>query len=843
MGKKLVIVESPAKAKTINKILGKDYIVKSSVGHIRDLPLSSLGVDVENDFSPQYVVVKGKQKVIAELKQAAKECDSIYLAPDPDREGEAIAWHLQQVLSPAPDKEFHRIRYNEITPTAVREAFNRPGEIDQHLVDAQQARRILDRIVGYKVSPMLWRRIRRGLSAGRVQSVALRLLCEREEKVTAFVPEEYWVIGAQVRKVVIPLDPFTVMLSRVDGEKVDIKTEKQASAARQDLEGRQLRVAEVATKEVKRRAPPPFITSTLQQAASTQCGFSPSRTMSTAQRLYEGVNLGSGPVGLITYMRTDSLNISRDAQDACRKLITSEFGPEFYPESPNVYKSRQSAQEAHEAIRPTDVNRSPDSLSKALGGPELRLYRLIWQRFVASQMVPARIEQRTIKIEAVPDEQRKTEYLFQANDSEVKFPGFMRVLGDPDKDDPDKKEDGGREQIPGLTEGEPLIALEWLCDRKETQPPPRYTETSLIGTLESNGIGRPSTYAQIIQTLQDRTYVNRERRTLFPTDLGMQVSALLVETLGELFNVAFTASMEEALDNVERGLADWTSMLGDFYGRFQEWMEGTQLPPADTEAVQRSLALFSQVTEWAPEVKRGKRTYSDESFVQSVAKQLEDGKKPITQRQLETLLKIACRYRKQIPEVTDVVTELGQAELLDRPDSRPAKASTMRKFEILAQVDLDERTREFIESLKQRADGGRGLTEAQLGALDRVLVSHSRQIEGFDLMKEELELSETKPEEDNESGPLLAALSQVKEWKPPVKRGNREFNDESFFASLSKQYENRGALSIRQRAAMKRMLSRYREQIPDFEQLSQKFELGKSKGRRPRSRGRSSKQE
>ena len=395
MGKKLVIVESPAKAKTIGKILGPGFMVKSSVGHIRDLPERTLGVDVEAGFVPKYVLSKGKAKVVAELKKAAQACEAIYLAPDPDREGEAIAWHLQETLADcAKDKPVHRIQYNEITQRAVRAAFENPGVIDMQRVDAQQARRVLDRIVGYMVSPMLWRRLKKGLSAGRVQSVALRLVAEREREIQAFQPEVYWVMGATVRREEEPLDPFTVRLARVDDEKPSIGDEQTAKALLDDLEGCSLRVSAVRRRESARRPLPPFITSTLQQAASSVCGYSPNKTMSIAQKLYEGVELGGGgPVGLITYMRTDSVNIARDAQTAAHDFIVDKYGEDYYPEKPNIYKSRASAQEAHEAIRPTDVTRTPASLKGILDGPELRLYELIQN--VSSRAKQGVIEQKT----------------------------------------------------------------------------------------------------------------------------------------------------------------------------------------------------------------------------------------------------------------------------------------------------------------------------------------------------------------------------------------------------------------------------------------------------------------
>ena len=819
MGKKLVIVESPAKAKTINKMLGKDYKVTSSVGHIRDLPERSIGVDIEHDFTPKYVVAKGKKSVVSELKKAAKSCDVIYLAPDPDREGEAIAWHIEEALKDScKDKQFVRVTYNEITPRAVKAAFDSPGEINMHRVDAQQARRILDRIVGYKVSPVLWRRLRRGLSAGRVQSVALRLVCEREDAIDKFVPEAYWVLGAQVRKLVMPLDPFNTKLVKVGGEKAEIKSADQAKGILEDLEGRDLRVKEIATRNVQKRPSPPFITSTLQQAGSSVCSFSPQRTMSLAQQLYEGITIGGDATGLITYMRTDSFRISPEAQTACRDFVVSTFGEDFVPEKPNLYRSRSGAQEAHEAIRPTDVTRTPDQLQGKLEKAQWRLYKLIWDRFVASQMSPAEIAQRTVRIDAQPDETRTTEYVFQAGTSEVKFPGYMKVWNTKSKS---TSSDGEAEQqLPPLREGEPLICLEWLNERKETKPPARFSEASLVKELEENGVGRPSTYAQIISTLTTREYVKSEKRTLSPTELGREVNALLVKDLGELFDVGFTAAMEASLDEIENGDVRWTEMLSDFYKRFEVWMVKTEVPPADITAVERVLGLFDSVTSWAPEYKRGKRTYSDEKFVESIREQLAEDKKKVSVKQLETLIRMAARYRDQIQDLVPVVTELGHKDILDAPDAQPPKPSTEKKLDLLQTLGLDEKTADFVGSLKARVAGGRCLTEAQLRALNNLVVGQSDKIEGFEAIKETLDLPVDQAEKDETTGILVEAMVPVKDWKEPVKRGKRVFDDKAFYESLSEQYQQKGFLTPRQQAALKRMVRRYRDHVKNYDAVA-----------------------
>jgi len=832
MATKLVIVESPAKAKTINKILGKDYIVKSSMGHIRDLPVKRLGVDVDKDFEPSYEVVKTRVKVVKELTDAAKKCDEIYLAPDPDREGEAIAWHLQELLSKVTkDKPFFRIQYNEITPRAVRAAFDHPSVLDMNRVNAQQARRVLDRIVGYKVSPLLWRRVKRGLSAGRVQSVALRLVCEREKEVVAFVPEPYWILGAMVRKLVAPLDTFAVKLTRMNDKKIEIKTPELAAEIQSDLDGCKLTVKEVKTRTVNRRAYPPFITSTLQQAASTFCGFSPRRTMSVAQKLYEGVDLGSGPEGLITYMRTDSVAISADALTSCRAFISKQYGDEYLPEKPNVYKSRSSAQEAHEAIRPADVMRTPGQMKPHLEASELKLYRLIWERFVASQMPPAKVEQSTaVILSDAASSPKGSIYQLQATASATLFLGHRRVSGELEK----KKDDSDAiEALPELVSGEPLTCLEVLSESKETKPPARFTEASLVKQLEANGVGRPSTYAQIITTLQERTYVVSERRSLKPTELGMQTSDFLTESLGQLFNVSFTADMEAQLDNVEGGTLEWTAMLAAFYGPFTEWMEKSKGPAAEPEKIRRIIEALTAVKEWAPVVKRGRRTYSDEKFTGSIEEMLTEDK-AISMRQFEALGKIAARYRDQVPVLSEILTDIGLAELLLEPAGHEPDPVAMRKLGLLATVELDEGGRKFIDSLREQVESGRRLSPNQDGALNRTIMRNTKQIENFDAVREELGLEEVDIPEDTESGPLLEAVANVAEWKPAVKRGKREFDDKSFYDSLNLQFGQRGHLSDRQRAALKRLARRYREQIPGFEALAKTYDIAEPKPKKPK---------
>jgi len=837
MSKNLVVVESPAKAKTIGKMLGKDFLVKSSVGHIRDLPEREMGVDLEHQFTPKYVISPKKTKVVEELRKAAKECDVIYLAPDPDREGEAIAWHLREALKAAcKGKPVYRVQYNEITPRAVREAFEHPGEIDMKRVDAQQARRVLDRIVGYMVSPLLWRQVRRGLSAGRVQSVALRLVCERERLIQAFRPEPYWVMGAIVRKLVAPVDNFSIKLTKIDGAKADIHAEDAARAVLDDLAGRPLRVADVRTRTVQRRPLPPFITSTLQQAGSSFLGLSPKRTMGLAQHLYEGLDFGQGPVGLITYMRTDSVSIARDAQGEARQFITSQYGEAFYPETPNVYRSRASAQEAHEAIRPTDVTRTPESLAGKLEPAALRLYDLIWRRFLASQMTPAQIAQRTGVIASAPPPAQQHQYEFTASASEVIFQGFLKVMeldirkvresGDETEDENDEVD-----RLPPLEKGESLELVDWVSDRKETKPPARYSEASLVKALEANGVGRPSTYAAIIETLDARAYITRDKRQLAPTDIGFQVCDLLVLKLNDLFDVGFTAAMEASLDKVEEGSVEWTAMMAEFYGRFSHWMALAKEPPADMARVNAVLSLLEEVREWAPPTKRGKRNYSDDAFTASIRDQIAKGVKSVSDRQLDALGRIAVRYREQIPDGETRLGAAGFAGMIEEERNAPPREVALRKFELLRAVEMDERQRKFFDSLAQQEASGRRLTPAQTAALDRALMRFAAVIPNFEQERQQLGIvaDSASMEPDHESGPLLEVMCKVTSWREPVKRGKATFDDKEFFESLSRQFKQRGGLSPRQRAALGKMLFRYKEQIPDFEETVQRLGLRKNK--------------
>jgi DNA topoisomerase I len=582
--KNLVIVESPAKAKTLGKYLGRDFQVKASVGHIVDLPKSKLGVDIKKEFKPDFHVIQAKKKIIDELKKAAKGKEHIYLASDPDREGEAIAWHIADQIAKN-HRRVHRVLINEITRKAVQDAIANPQELDRNKFDAQVARRILDRLVGYQISPLLWKKVRRGLSAGRVQSVAVRLVCEREKEIRAFNAQEYWSLTALLEGRVPP--SFKARLVQWRGHKLDVKkfrleSEPHIREVVDSLQGASWVIADVEKKERRRYPTPPFVTSKLQQEAARKLGFQPKRTMQLAQQLYEGVDLGDeGSVGLITYMRTDSTRVSNDALNAARRFIAGQYGKNYLPDKPNTYRSKKGAQDAHEAIRPTSLDYTPERVRHYLRRDALQLYTLIWDRFVASQMVPAVFDQTVFEIPV-------KEAVFRANGQQIKFDGFMKVYiegrderaakenGDDESEEDSQETDG---MLPNLQKGDALKLLSMDPRQHFTQPPPRYTQASLIKELDENGIGRPSTYAAIISNILDREYVLQdERRTLAPTDLGFLVTDLLVESFPDILNVEFTAGMEDELDKIEDGKEKWTKAMKRFYTPFAR-----DLKKAETE--------------------------------------------------------------------------------------------------------------------------------------------------------------------------------------------------------------------------------------------------------------------
>jgi DNA topoisomerase-1 len=573
MAKNLVIVESPAKSKTISKYLGKDYHVTSSMGHIIDLPKSKLGIDVENDFKPEYVVIADRKKHLAALKKEAKAASAIYLAADPDREGEAISWHIGNVLADK-KKKFFRVTFDEITKDAVTNAFKHPREIDMHLVNAQQARRILDRLVGYTLSPILWKKVARGLSAGRVQSVAVRLIVEREEEIKAFRPEEYWDIIAELkRKADQPAAKFPAKLEKYKADKIEIKTKHESDRIAAALHKEKFVVGDIREAKKRKAAPAPFTTSKLQQDSFNKFRYSGARTMQIAQTLYEGVEIGKkGAVGLITYMRTDSVKISGDAQAEAKSYILDKFGRKYYPDVPNVFKSKKSAQEAHEAIRPTLPLMEPDGLKQYLSPEQFKLYTLIWNRFIASQMSAAIYSQTSVDIKA-------GDYLLRTGATKVVFDGYTAVYGE----ETNKDDDEAKTKLPVLSVDEPLDLVGLLPSQHFTKPPPRYSDATLVKALEELGIGRPSTYAPIIQTITARDYVTRDSGYFRATELGIIVVKLLMEHFPKVLDVEFTARMEDLLDGIEEGEADWLIVLKGFYSPFMHTVDQAKLNMKDVK--------------------------------------------------------------------------------------------------------------------------------------------------------------------------------------------------------------------------------------------------------------------
>ncbi len=603
MAKSLVIVESPTKAKTIGKYLGGEYEVLASMGHVKDLPKRDLGVDIDNDFEPTYVVIPGKEKVLAQLKKSAKAAKEIYLAADPDREWEAICFHLAEELSgdgAKAKKVIRRVTFNEITKRGVQEGFARPTDIDRNLVDAQQTRRVLDRLVGYQISPLLWDRVRRGISAGRVQTVALRLVVEREREIRAFQKEEYWTLDAHLSAGKAPY--FDARLTRrleADGAlpKNELKVEngEQAEQLRAALEHARFAVGAVENKERRRNPLAPFITSKLQQDAGRKLRFSVKRTMALAQRLYEGVELGSeGLVGLITYMRTDSTRVSPDAVREAREFIGAQFGAGYLPEKPNNFPSKKGAQDAHEAIRPAAPSRDPESIKKYLGEDEYKVYKLIWQRFIASQMPAAVFDQTSVDVRATDSrEPAPVVYQLRATGSVLKFDGFLKVY-DESKDKSDEEDEALKHKLPPLAAGQALKLLTLKPEQHFTEPPPRYTEASLVKELEEKGIGRPSTYAAILTTIQDRGYVTKTGGKFVPSELGMVVTDLLVENFRDIFDPLYTAKLEEELDEIEEGREKWTDAMQDFYKKFKRNMAYAEKHMANIKRMEKPTELVCE---------------------------------------------------------------------------------------------------------------------------------------------------------------------------------------------------------------------------------------------------------
>lgn len=592
MSKALVIVESPAKAKTINKYLGKDFTVKASLGHVKDLPKRDLAVDIEHGFEPRYEVIEGKKKLIQELRQAAKKMDAIYLAADPDREGEAICYHLQEELEGGKNggPKILRVMFNEITQKAIEKAFESPRDVNLSLVNAQQARRVLDRLVGYKISPLLWDKVRRGLSAGRVQTVALRLIVDREKEIRAFQKQEYWTIDVDLSAKKPPV--LKARLIQAGEQKAEIGSDAAAQDILAQMEGAEYTVKSVLTREKRRNPVAPFITSTLQQEASRKVRFSVKRTMMLAQRLYEGVELGSeGAVGLITYMRTDSTRVSEDAVTEVRDMIRERWGPQYLPASSNIYKSKKDAQDAHEAIRPTSVARTPESLEGHVAEDELKLYRLIWMRFVASQMNPAVFDQTTIDVSARG--KNGLDYTFRATGSVPKFDGYLAVYQE-GKDSADADDEELKHKLPQVSQGELLRFRSINPEQHFTEPPPRFTEATLVKELEADGVGRPSTYASILSTIQEREYVKKEGGRFTPTELGMVVTQLLTESFDDIFDIKYTARMEQELDEIEDGKVDWRVSMREFYEKFEKDLTRAEETMTDIKRMEKPTDLLCE---------------------------------------------------------------------------------------------------------------------------------------------------------------------------------------------------------------------------------------------------------
>lgn len=845
MSKQLVIVESPAKARTIGRILPPEYIIKASMGHIRDLPENSFGVDIEHDFAPQYEESKARGHNLGELKTAAKNAQDIYLASDPDREGEAIAWHLQEVLRKInKNAKFHRVSFHEITRGAITRAFEAPGTIDMNRVDAQQARRVLDRIVGYQISPLLWSRIERGISAGRVQSVALRLVCEREREILAFIPKEYWVFEALFNPDAIPGRSFRAKLAKIDGQTIDVPDEKQAQELRALIDSATAwRIADLETAPRRKFAPPPFITSTLQQAASSAMGFTANQTMQTAQQLYEGITLANGPVGLITYMRTDAVNIAAEAQAACRDYIAKTFGADYVPPKPNFYKTKANAQAAHEAIRPTDVNLTPDMLRPYLNPAQLKLYTLIWRRFVACQMNPALLETTTVVVENPAPAAHV--FSFRASATVTRFPGFLAVYNI--KDETHTPEDDQDDSAPDpellglLRPGSSCSLSGCKPEQKFTEPAPRYSEATLIKELESNGIGRPSTYATIVNTIQVRKYVTREKGKLIPTDLGFRVNDYLVQSLPELFQVGFTADMEKKLDNVEDGEVEWTAMLRDFYGVFSGWLRQAKFAdaPADDKAA-ALIRILSDFQDWEKPVPQPgvKRPFNEKTFFNSVVAKKKSGV-PVTVKQWNALLSIAAKYRSRLPGIEEAVRRYGfeqelnaaadklsarleaikerraeQEAAVQKPDADPRLDAVFQAAEKV-KWNKPERIRgrvyddaSFVESLRKQYASGKTLSAKQIAALLRVIRKYPGQFPENGLAAA-APVPPPNPAAKAQIDSLLNAFRSFESWNEPTVRRGRTFSDRDFIASLAKQHAAGKVLSEKQIAALERMAGKY----------------------------------
>lgn len=836
--KNLVIVESPTKARTIAPMLGKDYTLIASMGHIRDLPEKSLGIDVKNNFKTEYETPKSKSATVKSLTAAAEGATNIYLATDPDREGEAISWHIKEILSKKSKAPFYRVEFHEITKNAIKRAFEEKKEINQDLVDSQQARRVLDRLVGYQVSPLLWSRIERNISAGRVQSVALRIVCEREREILNFKPKEYWDFGAKFIHDNKAERVYEAKLFQVNGKKLDISNAKDAQTAYDEVTASpEFRISTAKTEPVRKSAPPPFITSTLQQSAGSALRFSASKSMQIAQQLYEGIQADSGEqTGLITYMRTDSFTISKDAQATCREFILSQYGEKFLPAKPNFYKNKSSAQEAHEAIRPTDVNNTPERLAKFLSKDQFNLYRIIWKRFVASQMAQAELSRTTIDTSCTG---KTAQYTFRTTSTITIFQGYGIVYSDKDAGEADEKEvDYNFLQF--VKENDLSALKELTKEQKFTEPPPRYTEPSLIKELESNGIGRPSTYATIVNTIQNRKYVQKKDNKLIPEELGFKVNDFLVATFPDLLNISFTAEMEEKLDGIEAGGVNWTTMIKDFYEKLQAWLNNAKYEDAPSEdKAEAAIKLLEEFTEWeTPDSKKGGRVFDDKKFFTSVQRQYKKNK-ALTAKQFGAVLKMLIKYSAKIKDFdkyianfklktdidqtsSQIETENEEREKLTGERAESLKGlktvvGLIKSSDLIPSPEGGFNEKNFVDSLHEQIQNGRPLSSKQIYVLKRIAVKNKDKIYPFDevcstlnITDKDLEAREQKeslnPEASAHIANLIEKLDKVSQWN---EEGKRKVKDSVFYASLKKQFAAKRSLSPKQVTALEKIAAKY----------------------------------
>ena len=876
----LMIVESITKSKTISKLLGSGITVKASIGHICDLPNGKdLGVDLAHDFKPNYVLTPQGQHVIRELRAEAKKADEIYLATDPDREGEAIAWHLQNYLRDYTKGAFHRISYHEITKNAIQNAFQHPGQVEQPLVDAQQARRILDRLLGYQVSPLLSHAVKKATSAGRVQSVALRLIVEREREIQAFQPVEYWNLDAIFSPLNASSTKLKTHLTRLNGAKAEISTGQLANALASALQspGVAHRVARITSTPRIQRPYPPFITSTLQQAASSFLHYPPKRTMEIAQKLFEGVDLGDGNfVGLITYMRTDSVNVAQEAQNSARQFIHDTYGDAFVPPTPNRYRSSKSAQEAHEAIRPTNVAYTPDSIAHALAPEQLKLYRLIWNRFVASQMAPAKQIDHAIEVESqggdlvsfvLPGQSRPgVVATFRAAARETLFAGYLTIYNMKDIGQEDEL-DNLTGVLPKLPENTPCSLMELKQEQCFTQPPARYSEASLVKALESNGVGRPSTYANIVNTIQLRGYVEKQKGALVPTETGFQANDYLVSKFPQLFDVGFTAQMETQLDQIEAGQENWIDMLHRFYSGYQTWLSEAGAMPSvgsvDSQLIKQLLSLFPEDFEFDPPVKGPRSTRDDGRLVRDLRKQTATSKRALTDRQSAALIRTVAKYASRNPAMLAAAERLGLGEFLREQINAYQLASQKQNSSVSTGQTLSPAFMKLLEEMKgitwekpvasgrrkpfdagrffrsilRQAETNHALTPRQMAAIGNMASRSADQIPSYAELAKELNLPPTgtdgataqediaaddadkQPEAAPGSGinadlakvceELFRRAAAITDWHPATKRGRRVYDDKAFTDSLQEQFQRKGMLSEKQIAALQKLLSHY----------------------------------